>query len=184
MEDVELGKNYALVISTNAGLWRYLIGDTVTFTSKNPYKIRITGRTRHFMNAFGEELIIDNADKALKAATERTNAIIREYTAAPFYIETKTKGRHQWLIEFEKEPDNLEHFTELLDNTLKTLNSDYEAKRYKGIALDMPQVIVAKQNLFYNWLKSRGKLGGQHKIPRLANNRQYIDDLLKLNELN
>ncbi len=182
LENVELNKNYAIVISTNSGLWRYIIGDTVMFTSILPHRIKITGRTKHFINAFGEEIIIDNADNALKAASERTGARIKEYTAAPFYIGSENKGRHQWLIEFEKFPDNLDHFTEILDTTLKTLNSDYEAKRYKGIALDCPELIVAKSGLFYDWLKSQGKLGGQHKIPRLANNRTYIEKLLEMNK--
>ncbi len=179
--EVEKGVNYALIISTNSGLWRYMIGDTVMFTSILPYKIKITGRTKHFINAFGEELIIDNAEKALKEASARTKAIIREYTAAPVYANSGQKGRHQWLIEFEHPPDNLKHFNDILDNTLKTLNSDYEAKRYKSIALDKPEIIVARNNQFYDWLKSRGKMGGQHKIPRLSNNREHMDNLLKFN---
>ena len=180
LTEVEKEVNYAVVITTNSGLWRYMIGDTIKFTSLEPYRFKITGRTKHFINAFGEELIIDNADKAMKEAALRTNAVIKEYTAAPFYIDKGHKGRHQWLIEFEKKPNNLEHFVEILDITLKSLNSDYEAKRYKGIALDPPEVIIAPKNLFYDWLKSRGKLGGQHKIPRLANTRKYMDELLQL----
>lgn len=179
--DVEIGKNYAMIISTNGGLWRYLIGDTVIFTSKFPYKIKISGRTRHFINAFGEELIVDNAEQALKAACDRTNASIREYTAAPVYMKTDKKGGHQWLIEFEKQPNDIEHFMVILDDTLKSLNSDYEAKRYKSMSLDFPLIEVAKPGLFYEWLKYKGKLGGQHKVPRLANNRQYIDALLEIN---
>ena len=179
---MELGKNYTLVISTNCGMWRYMIGDTIKFTSIKPYKIKITGRVKHFINAFGEELIIDNAERGLKTACERTNASIREYTAAPVYMEENQKGGHQWLIEFEKLPDDLEHFTTLLDNTLKTLNSDYEAKRYKSISLGRPEVIVAQSGLFYKWLKDRGKLGGQHKVPRLSNNREYMDQLIELNK--
>jgi hypothetical protein len=181
LDAVEIGKNYALVISTNCGLWRYMIGDTVKFTSKSPYKIKITGRVKHFINAFGEELIIDNAERALKQACERTGAAIREYSAAPVYMEAGKKGGHQWLIEFEQLPDDLDHFTSLLDNNLKTLNSDYEAKRYKNLSLNRPEVIVARKGLFYDWLKERGKLGGQHKVPRLANNREYIEPLLEMN---
>jgi len=180
LANVEKNVNYAIVITTNSGLWRYIIGDTIKFTSLEPHKFRITGRTKHFINAFGEELIIDNADKAMKEAALRTNAIIKEYTAAPFYIDSGHKGRHQWLIEFEKRPNSLEHFIEILDITLKSLNSDYEAKRYKGIALDPPEVIIARENLFYDWLKNKGKLGGQHKIPRLANTRKYMEELLQL----
>jgi hypothetical protein len=179
--EVELGKNYAMVISTNCGLWRYLIGDTIIFTSINPYKIKITGRTKHFINAFGEVLIIDNAETALKAACEKTNASIREYSAAPIFMKTDQKGGHQWLIEFDKAPNDLQQFTNILDDTLKTVNSDYEAKRYKSMSLDIPQVIVARQGLFYEWLKQKGKLGGQNKVPRLANHREYMDELLKLN---
>lgn len=181
LADVELGKNYALLITTNGGLWRYMIGDTVEFTSKNPYKIKVTGRTRHFINAFGEEVIVDNAEKALQVACERTRARIREYTAAPIYMDEGQKGGHQWLIEFEQMPDNVDHFIELLDITLKSVNSDYEAKRYKGIALQAPILEIACEGLFYRWLKEKGKLGGQHKVPRLANNRAYIDELIKLN---
>lgn len=182
LDQVEKGKNYAVVISTNGGLWRYLIGDTVMFTSRYPFKIKITGRTKHFINAFGEELIVDNAQQALKIASERTNAAIREYTAAPVYMVEGQKGGHEWLIEFEKEPDNFERFVEILDGVLKSVNSDYEAKRYKNMTLDNPKVHIAKHNLFYEWLEKRGKLGGQHKVPRLANNRKYIDELLELNK--
>ena len=182
--EVEKDVNYALVISSTTGLWRYLIGDTIRFSSLYPFKFIITGRTKHFINAFGEELIVDNADKALKVASERTNAVIREYTAAPVYLQTRQKGRHQWLIDFEKQPDNLEHFTEILDTTLKALNSDYEAKRYKSIALELPEVIIARPRLFYYWLKTKGKLGGQHKVPRLSNSRTYMEELLKLNTEN
>jgi len=182
LEEVEIGKNYALVISTNGGLWRYMIGDTITFTSKFPFKIKITGRTRHFINAFGEELIIDNAEKALSFACERTHASVLEYSAAPVFMTHESKGRHEWIIEFENEPNDFNHFVELLDSGLKAANSDYEAKRYKNMSLDVPLVHKAKKGLFYNWLKVKGKLGGQHKVPRLANHREYIDELLKLNE--
>lgn len=182
IDDVELNKNYAIIISTNSGLWRYLIGDTVTFTSLYPHKIKITGRTKHFMNAFGEEIIIDNAENALKETCKHTGALIKDYTAAPVFMEEGKKGRHQWLIEFEKAPNDIEKFTEILDIELQKVNSDYEAKRYKNMTLALPLLTVAKENLFYNWLKGKGKIGGQNKVPRLANNRQYIDELLVLNE--
>jgi len=180
LEAVEVNENYALVISTNGGLWRYVIGDTVQFTSKFPYKIKITGRTKHFINAFGEELIIDNAEKAIKIACERTNAAVHEYTAGPVFMGDKQKGAHQWIIEFEREPAELDHFIDALDNALKTLNSDYEAKRHKNLALERPKVLIAPEGTFYMWMKQRGKIGGQNKIPRLANDRKYLDDLLKL----
>jgi len=179
LQDVELNKNYALVMTSNNGLWRYVIGDTVMFKSKKPYKIIITGRTRHFINAFGEELMVDNADKALCQACLKTNCKIREYTVAPVYMSSEYKGRHQWLIEFEEEPASLTEFTSVLDNTLQSLNSDYEAKRYKDMTLDAPLITVARKNLFYDWLKQKSMLGGQHKIPRLFNNREYMDTLLK-----
>lgn len=181
LHEIELDKNYAILISTNGGLWRYMIGDTVKFTSKNPYRIKITGRTKHFINAFGEELIVDNAEKAIKAACERTHAQVREYTAAPIYMNQQHNGGHQWLFEFSKMPDNLEHFVEILDNTLKSVNSDYEAKRYKNISLAYPKIEIAKEGLFYDWLKERGRLGGQNKVPRLSNNRDFIDRLLVMN---
>lgn len=178
LQDVELNRNYALLISTSSGLWRYKIGDTVKFTSKLPYKILITGRTKHYINAFGEELMVGNADRALEKACKETGARIREYTAAPVYMSSHTKGKHQWLIEFEEQPSDLGDFTRILDDTLKSLNSDYEAKRYKSMTLDMPEVIIAAPNLFYDWLKGKGKLGGQHKVPRLCNDREYMDQLL------
>jgi hypothetical protein len=182
IEDVELNKNYALVISTNGGLWRYLIGDTVMFTHKYPHKIIITGRTKHFINAFGEEVIIDNAEKALDKACRETNAIIKEYHAAPVYMQKDSTGAHEWLIEFEQEPDDFSAFTKALDDALKTINSDYEAKRYHDYNLRMPIVHKAKEGLFYQWLKNKGKLGGQNKVPRLANNRETIDELLNINQ--
>ncbi len=182
LEEVEIGKNYAIIITTNGGLWRYMIGDTVKFTSKYPFKIKITGRTKHFINAFGEELIIDNAQEALRVACKRTNAAIREFTAAPIYMAKNQKGGHEWLIEFSKLPNNIEHFNEILDTTLKSVNSDYEAKRYKNISLDFPKIQIAKEGVFYKWLKIKGKLGGQHKIPRLSNQRTHIDELLELNK--
>ncbi|VAW20889.1 putative auxin-regulated protein [hydrothermal vent metagenome] len=178
IKDVEVNQNYAMVISTNSGLWRYIIGDTVKFTSKFPYKIKITGRTKHFINAFGEEVIIDNAEQAIKVACSRTGAVVHEYTAGPVFMGDEQKGAHQWVIEFEKEPDELSHFSASLDNALKTLNSDYEAKRYKNLTLEMPHIVVAPKGTFYNWMKKRGKVGGQNKIPRLANDRRYLDELL------
>ena len=181
IDEVELNKNYAIVISTNSGLWRYMIGDTVIFTSKYPHKIKISGRTKHFINVFGEEVIIDNAENALKLACEKTGAMIKDYTAAPVYMGTQTKGAHQWLIEFEHEPSNFDEFVKVLDLSLQQVNSDYEAKRYKSITLEQLTVIKAKPNLFYQWLKEKGKVGGQNKVPRLSNSRQYIDELLELN---
>ncbi len=180
LENVELNKNYALVISTNAGLWRYMIGDTVKFTCLDPFRIRISGRTKHFINAFGEELIVENAEQAIKIACEETNAIIGDYTAGPRYIDTGNKGGHEWIIEFRELPESRDAFVEILDHTLMQVNSDYEAKRYKNIALEAPIIHFAEQGTFYKWMKKRGKLGGQHKVPRLANNREYIDDILLL----
>ncbi len=178
--EVETGRNYAMVISTSCGLWRYMIGDTVRFTSVQPYKFIISGRTKSFINAFGEELIVDNAEKGLQAACRETGAVVNEYTAAPVFMDGEGKCRHQWVIEFEKAPADVARFTELLDKALQTVNSDYEAKRYKDITLQMPEVIVARKGLFHDWLKSRGKLGGQHKVPRLCNNREVMDEVLKL----
>ena len=178
---VETGVNYAMVISTSCGLWRYIIGDTVKFTQKNPYKFTITGRTKHFINAFGEELIIDNAEKGLSVACRETGATVKEYTAAPIFMGDDAKCRHQWLVEFATSPKSLDEFASILDKTLQTLNSDYEAKRHKDITLQPLEIVVAKNGLFDDWLKSKGKLGGQHKIPRLSNNREYIDELLQMN---
>ena len=178
LEEVELHANYALVITTNAGLWRYMIGDTIRFTSLSPHRIQITGRTKHFINAFGEEVIIDNAERSLAIACEKTGAIIKEYTAAPVYFSSSNNGAHEWIIEFEKEPENIGYFTELLDNALKGVNSDYEAKRFQNMALDLPQVKSVPHNTFYNWMKSRGRLGGQNKVPRLSNDRKYADEIL------
>ncbi|MBK0381554.1 GH3 auxin-responsive promoter family protein [Pedobacter sp. SD-b] len=178
--EVELEKNYAIVISTNAGLWRYMIGDTVKFTSKSPYRLRITGRTKHFINAFGEEVIIDNAEKALNKACADTGAQIKDYTACPIYFDKQEPGAHEWIIEFEKKPKEFERFVDILDNTLREVNSDYDAKRFKDMALKRPKVHIAPQHLFYDWLKAKGKLGGQHKVPRLANERKYVDELLKM----
>lgn len=179
---VETGVNYAMVISTTCGLWRYIIGDTVMFTQKNPYKFIITGRTKHFINAFGEELIVDNAEKGLEQACIATGAQVKEYTAAPIFMDDNAKCRHQWLVEFAKEPESVEEFATILDRSLQAINSDYEAKRYKNITLQPLEIIKAKEGLFDLWLKNKGKLGGQHKIPRLSNNRTYIDELLQLNK--
>ncbi|MGI6232263.1 MAG: GH3 auxin-responsive promoter family protein [Prevotella sp.] len=181
LEGVEIGRNYAMVISTSCGLWRYEIGDTVRFTSKRPYKFVITGRTKYFINAFGEELIMDNAEKGLAYACEKTGAQISEYTAAPVYMDENAKCRHQWLIEFSVEPDNLQHFSDLLDQRLQELNSDYEAKRSHDVTLQHLEVVKARPGLFNDWLKQKGKLGGQHKIPRLSNSRKNIDEMLQLN---
>jgi hypothetical protein len=182
--EIELKKNYAMVITTSSGLWRYMIGDTVMFTSTFPHKIKITGRTKHYINAFGEEVIIDNAEQALKTACEKTNASIREYTAAPVYMGEDAKGAHEWLIEFEVEPTDLSFFTTALDNALCSINSDYEAKRYKGITLSPPIVRAMKPGTFFDWMRERGKLGGQNKVPRLSNTREYVDALLALSNNN
>ena len=178
--EVQLNQNYAVIITTNAGLWRYKIGDTVRFTSLSPYRIKVTGRTRHHINAFGEELIIENAEAALKKVCKRTKAEIVDYTAAPIFMEGKEKGGHEWLMEFKTPPKDLNYFTELFDNALKSLNSDYEAKRYNNITLNKPKIHVAREQLFYDWLKQNNKLGGQHKIPRLSNSRNYLEALLNL----
>lgn len=182
LAEVESGKNYAIVLSTSAGLWRYVLGDTVKFTSVTPYRFKITGRTKHFINAFGEELIIENADNALKIACEKTNAIIKEYTAAPAYMDDTTSGSHEWLIEFEQQPENIGYFGEVLDNALKSLNSDYEAKRYNNLILKVPLIHIAQADLFYKWMKQYNKLGVQNKVPRLSNNRNFIEELLKMND--
>lgn len=181
LENVETGKNYAIVITTNGGLWRYIIGDTVRFTSLNPFRIVVTGRIKHFINAFGEELIIENAEEAIKRSCEETGAIVKEFTAAPIFMEGRKKGAHEWLIEFVKAPEDVEIFAEILDQILQSLNSDYEAKRYKSITLNRLKLNIARENLFFDWMKSRNKLGGQNKVPRLSNTREYLDDLLKMN---
>ncbi len=179
---VEVGKNYAMLISNSCGLWRYMIGDTVRFTSKDPYKIVITGRTKHFINAFGEELVVDNAEQGLKKACLETGAQVNEYTAAPVFMDADARCRHQWLIEFSKRPDSMERFADILDTTLQQINSDYEAKRYKNITLQPLEIVEARTGLFNDWLKSKGKLGGQHKVPRLSNSRQYIEELIIMNK--
>jgi len=179
---VELNKNYALIISTTGGLWRYIVGDTVQFTSLNPYKIKVSGRLKHYMNAFGEEVIVDNTDNAIAIASEKTGAIVNDYTAAPVYFSNNSNGAHEWLIEFEQAPVDLQVFTAELDTALKSLNSDYEAKRYKDIALRMPVLHALKPGTFNAWLKSKGKLGGQHKVPRLSNERTMLEEILQLNQ--
>lgn len=179
---VETGRNYAMVISTCCGLWRYVLGDTVRFTSKNPYKIVITGRTKQFINAFGEELIVDNAEKGLERACRQTGAEVLEYTAAPVFMDETGHCRHQWIIEFSKPPAGLARFSELLDKELQAVNSDYEAKRFKDITLLQLEIVPARPGLFNEWMRQRGKLGGQHKVPRLSNSREYIDQLLEMNE--
>lgn len=181
--EIETGKNYALVITTNGGLWRYLIGDTVTFSSLYPHKFRITGRTKHFINTFGEELIIDNAEKALESACKTTGAIITEYTAGPVYMSEKSRGSHEWIIEFEKDPPDLEQFILVLDETLKSVNSDYEAKRFKDLSLVKPIIRPVPEGTFKKWLKSKNKLGGQNKVPRLTNSREFIEELYKFADI-
>ena len=178
--DVEINKNYAILISTNSGLWRYMIGDTIYFTSLYPHKFKISGRTKHFINAFGEEVIIDNAEKALLEACKTTGAIVKEYTAAPIYMGEHSKGSHEWLVEFEKEPNDKSLFNETLDLALQKCNSDYEAKRYKDITLVAPTIRHLAPGSFYKWFQYKGKLGGQNKMPRLSNDRKYVEEMLKL----
>lgn len=180
LDQVQLHKNYAIIITTNAGLWRYLIGDTVQFTSLYPFRIKITGRTKHFINAFGEEVIIDNAEQALAKACKATEAKVKDYTACPIYFKGEEAGGHEWIIEFEAQPNDFNRFVDIMDETLREINSDYDAKRFKDMALRRPKVHNAPPNTFYFWLKQRGKLGGQHKVPRLANDREYVDEILKL----
>lgn len=179
LHEVKTNVNYAILITTNAGLWRYQIGDTIVFTSTDPYRIKITGRTVNFINAFGEELIIDNALKALQIACEKTGAMLNEFTAAPVYFGENSSGAHEWLMEFEKEPDNIAYFTEVLDNALKALNSDYEAKRYHNMILEEPLIRVLPKGTFYNWLKKNDRLGGQFKVPKLSNNRKHVEEILE-----
>ncbi|MCV9932694.1 GH3 auxin-responsive promoter family protein [Flavobacterium sp. LS1R47] len=177
LADVELDKNYAIVITTNSGLWRYLIGDTVRFTSLNPYRIRVTGRTKHHINVFGEELMVENTDQAIAKACQLTNTEVIDYTVAPIFMQDKEKGAHEWMIEFKKKPADVGLFQKALDETLQSLNSDYEAKRYNNMTLNPLVINVARENLFYDWLKEKDKLGGQHKIPRLSNQRDYLEQL-------
>lgn len=181
LEGVEVGRNYAMIISTVCGLWRYEIGDTIQFTSVRPYKFVITGRTKYFINAFGEELIMDNAEKGIEAACKATGAQISDYTAAPIFMDLNAKCRHQWLIEFTKMPDSISDFERILDSKLQEINSDYETKRFHNVTLQQLEVVVARKDLFNDWLKSKGKLGGQHKIPRLSNSRKNIDEMLAMN---
>ncbi len=179
LDEIEVGQNYALVISTNSGLWRYKVGDTVKFTSKYPFRLKVSGRTKHFINVFGEEIIVENADAAIMFACKETGAVMTEYTAGPVYIENGTKGRHEWIIEFSKPPSDLAYFSDLLDQHLRSINSDYDAKRFHELALLGPIVHIVPTDTFYNWMASRGKLGGQHKVPRLSNSREYLNSLLQ-----
>ncbi len=180
LDEIETGVNYALIISTNGGLWRYTLGDTVKFTSVSPFRMVITGRTKNFINAVGEEVIVDNAEKAMSAACQENNAIVNEYTAAPVYFSDDNNAAHEWLIEFDKKPEDIESFTNSLDKALQSVNSDYEAKRYNDMVLRKPVVHDVPHKTFYKWMKKRGKLGGQNKVPRLANNRKYIDEILNM----
>lgn len=180
LSEVVLFQNYAVVITTNSGLWRYMIGDTVRFTSLNPYRIRVSGRTKHFINVFGEELMVENTDKALAKTCESTQSSIKDYTVAPIFMTEKEKGAHEWIIEFDVLPNNMLQFEEILDQNLQAINSDYEAKRYNNMTLNPLKIHVARPNLFYDWLKQKNKLGGQHKIPRLSNSRTYLEALLSL----
>lgn len=181
LEEVEIGKNYALVISSNGGLWRYLIGDTVQFTSLNPFRIKVSGRTKHYINAFGEELMVDNVETAISKACAATQAAVADYTGAPIYMKEGESGAHEWIFEFNQHPDCLDTFNKIFDDSLKSINSDYEAKRYNDMTLGKPVIHVAKPQLFYEWMSQRGKLGGQNKVPRLSNDREYIEPLLKMN---
>jgi len=182
LKDVEIGKQYALVVTTNGGLWRYLVGDTIQFTTTYPFRIKVSGRIKHFMNAFGEEVMVDNSDKAIAMASKKEGVVVSDYTAAPVYFSESKNGCHEWLIEFEKDSVNLPEFAYELDCALKSVNSDYEAKRHKDIALGMPIVRALPRNTFNNWLYSKGKLGGQHKIPRLSNDRKIIEEILKFSQ--
>ena len=183
LKHVELHKNYALVISTNGGLWRYLVGDTIQFTSLRPFKIKVTGRLKHYMNAFGEEVIVENSDKAIAIASSKTNSVVSDYTAAPVFFSEHENGAHEWLIEFDKIPADMDEFTLALDNALKSVNSDYEAKRYRNIALRMPLVHILETGTFREWLKRKGNLGGQHKVPRLSNERNLIEEILSIKNI-
>lgn len=180
LAQVQLNTNYAIIISTTGGLWRYLVGDTVRFTSLNPYRIVVTGRLKHYMNAFGEEVIVDNSDRAIAVASQKTGSIVSDYTAAPLFFTENSNGAHEWLIEFDKEPESLDVFTRELDTALKDTNSDYEAKRYKNIALRLPVVRMLPKGSFNRWLRSKGKMGGQHKVPRLCNERKFVEEILSM----
>lgn len=180
LDEIELNTNYAIIISTNGGLWRYKIGDTIQFTSKYPFRVKVSGRTKHFINAFGEEVIIDNAEQALKFACDQTEASIEEYTAAPVYLTNKKAGRHQWVVEFSNTPNSLDSFSKAFDEKLKSINTDYQAKRNGNMALEFPEFIVVPKGTFYNWMKNRNKLGGQNKVPRLSNDRKYVEEIMNL----
>lgn len=181
ISEVEVGKNYAVVISTNAGLWRYKIGDTIKFTSVNPYRFVISGRTKHFINAFGEELIIENAEQGIATACHATQALVENFTAAPHFMgDEGQQGCHEWIVEFSQPPNSLETFVRVLDETLRKVNTDYDAKRTKDIAVIQPIVHAVQKDTFHRWMKRRGKLGGQNKVPRLSNDRQYVDDILAM----
>ena len=182
LSEVELFKNYAVVITTNSGLWRYLIGDTVRFTSLNPFKIRVTGRTKHHINVFGEELMVENTDQAIAKTCSQLNCEVKDYTVAPIFMKGKEKGAHEWMIEFKKQPEDIKLFQKVLDEMLQTVNSDYEAKRYNNMTLNQLKINVAREDLFYDWLKENDKLGGQHKIPRLSNQRDYLEQLMNMQE--
>ena len=183
LSEVELFKNYAVVITTNSGLWRYLIGDTVRFTSLNPFKIRVTGRTKHHINVFGEELMVENTDQAIAKTCSHLNCEVKDYTVAPIFMKGKEKGAHEWMIEFKKQPEDIKLFQKVLDEMLQTVNSDYEAKRYNNMTLNQLRINVAREDLFYDWLKENDKLGGQHKIPRLSNQRDYLEQLMNMQEM-
>ena len=178
--EVEKGINYAIIISTNGGLWRYMMGDTIIFTCLDPHRFRISGRTKQFINVFGEEVIVDNSDKALESTCKATGAVISEYTAGPVFMNTSSKGSHEWIIEFEREPADMNMFIDILDNSLKSVNSDYEAKRYKDLNLVVPVIRSVPKGTFNKWLKAKNKLGGQNKVPRLSNTREYIEDLYSI----
>ncbi|MEQ9591990.1 MAG: GH3 auxin-responsive promoter family protein [Cyclobacteriaceae bacterium] len=180
LSEVEIGKNYAMVISTNAGLWRYSIGDTIKFTSTSPYRIKISGRTKHFINVFGEEVIVENAETAITEACEQTGAVMSNFTVGPIFLEKSHRGGHEWIIEFKTEPSDLIEFTKILDKSLRGVNSDYDAKRAFDLALMLPKVHSVAEGTFYNWMKKRGKLGGQNKVPRLSNSREYVEDILSM----
>ena len=181
LSEVEVGINYALLITTNSGLWRYKIGDTIMFTSLKPYRIKVSGRTKHFINTFGEEVIIENVEKSLEIALKKYNSTIKDFTVAPLYMKNGKKGKHEWMIEFIKEPNNLDQFMKEIDFQIQNNNSDYRAKRFKNITLDRPRLIKARKNLFYDWLKKKKKLGGQNKVPRLLNERSFIEELIEMN---
>ena len=178
---VKVGINYALLITTNSGLWRYKIGDTIIFTNLKPFRIKISGRTKHFINTFGEEVIIENVEKSLEIALKKYNCTIKDFTVAPLYMKNGKKGKHEWMIEFIKEPNNIDEFMKEIDFQIQNNNSDYKAKRFKNITLDRPRLIKARKNLFYDWLKKKKKLGGQNKVPRLLNERSFIEELIEMN---